>query len=69
MTHLLIFAVRGYQRFLSPLHPPLCRFYPTCSHYSIEALERHGFLFGLFMTLKRILRCHPFSNGGYDPVL
>ncbi|MEK7748064.1 MAG: membrane protein insertion efficiency factor YidD [Nitrospirota bacterium] len=69
MHHILILVVRGYQRFLSPLHPPVCRFYPTCSNYSIEALRRHGFFSGVFMTFNRILRCNPFSVGGHDPVL
>jgi putative membrane protein insertion efficiency factor len=68
MDRLFIVAVRGYQRFISPLYPPVCRFYPTCSGYSIEAVRRHGIVSGLFMALKRIVRCSPFSNGGYDPV-
>ena len=57
-----------YQRFISPLKAPSCRFYPTCSHYSLQALEKYGPVKGLWMTAARILRCHPFHPGGYDPV-
>ncbi|MXZ12686.1 MAG: membrane protein insertion efficiency factor YidD [Candidatus Dadabacteria bacterium] len=64
----LVFLVRLYQRAISPLLPSTCRFYPSCSAYSIEALREHGALRGIWMTLKRILRCHPLSAGGYDPV-
>ena len=64
----LVFLVRLYQRAISPLLPSTCRFYPSCSAYSIEALREHGALRGIWMTLRRILRCHPLSGGGYDPV-
>ena len=64
----LIFLVRLYQKTVSPLFPSTCRFHPSCSAYSIEALTEHGALAGIWMTLKRILRCHPLSAGGYDPV-
>ena len=64
----LVLAVRGYQVAISPLLPPACRYYPTCSHYAVEALERHGALRGGWLALRRILRCHPFRPGGYDPV-
>lgn len=67
MTRLLIGLVRLYQRFLSPLFPPSCRYQPTCSNYMIEALKKHG-INGFFMGVSRILRCHPFVKGGYDPV-
>ena len=60
--------VRLYQRTISPMLPQTCRFYPSCSAYSIEALKEHGALRGIWMTLRRILRCHPLSAGGYDPV-
>ena len=63
-----LFLIRVYQQFLSPLMPLGCRFYPTCSHYAAEAIERHGVLRGIWMGTHRILRCHPFSHGGYDPV-
>ena len=64
----LVFLVSFYQRAISPLLPSTCRFYPSCSAYSIEALREHGALRGTWMTLRRILRCHPLSAGGYDPV-
>ncbi|MBF0775289.1 membrane protein insertion efficiency factor YidD [Streptococcus azizii] len=67
MTTILIGFVRLYQRFLSPLFPPSCRYQPTCSTYMIEALQQHG-LSGFLMGLARILRCHPFVAGGKDPV-
>ncbi|MFD1231273.1 membrane protein insertion efficiency factor YidD [Levilactobacillus namurensis] len=60
--------VRGYQRWISPLFPPTCRYYPTCSTYMLQALAKHGALKGGLMGLARILRCHPFVHGGVDPV-
>ena len=60
--------IRSYQLFLSPLFPPNCRFHPTCSQYAIEAITIHGVPRGLTLTLRRLLRCHPFCRGGYDPV-
>ncbi|MGB9773579.1 MAG: membrane protein insertion efficiency factor YidD [Bacteroidota bacterium] len=68
MKRVLILLVRGYQFFLSPLFQNSCRFYPTCSQYSIEALQKHGALRGLWLSVKRVLRCNPFHPGGYDPV-
>ncbi|SDN62269.1 hypothetical protein SAMN04488137_0078 [Fictibacillus solisalsi] len=68
MKRLFILIFRFYQRFISPLTPPTCRFYPTCSHYGIEALQRFGAIRGSWLTLKRILKCHPFHPGGIDPV-
>lgn len=68
MAFFYLFIVRLYQSVISPLFPPVCRFYPTCSSYSMEAVQRHGFLSGMTMTVKRLLRCHPFCSGGYDPV-
>jgi len=64
----LIFLVRFYQAAIGPLLPPACRYYPSCSQYAIEALERHGALRGSWLAAKRIARCHPFRPGGYDPV-
>lgn len=64
----LILFVRAYQIVLSPLLPVSCRYYPSCSTYAIEALERHGALRGGWLTLRRLARCNPFRPGGYDPV-
>jgi len=60
--------VHGYRYFISPLLGPRCRFHPTCSEYALEALERHGVLRGGWLSLRRLLRCHPWHSGGYDPV-
>ena len=60
--------ILAYQRFLSPLLPPACRFYPTCSDYGYEAIAKYGIIRGGRMAAWRILRCHPFGRGGYDPV-
>ena len=68
MRRVLIAIVRAYQYLLSPWWGSQCRFTPTCSHYAIEALERHGALAGTWLAVRRILRCHPWSAGGYDPV-
>ncbi|RNL83184.1 membrane protein insertion efficiency factor YidD [Halostreptopolyspora alba] len=68
VARLLILPIRGYQRFISPLFPPVCRFYPSCSAYSAQALREHGALRGLWLTVRRIARCHPFHPGGLDPV-
>ena len=57
-----------YKIFLSPLLPPACRYYPSCSEYAMEAVEEHGPFHGAVLSLKRIFRCHPFRDGGYDPV-
>ncbi|RDE32173.1 membrane protein insertion efficiency factor YidD [Parageobacillus thermoglucosidasius] len=65
---LLISFIRFYQIFISPLKPPTCRFYPTCSHYGLEAVKRFGAIKGGWLTIKRILKCHPFHPGGFDPV-
>ncbi len=64
----LIVLVRFYQRCISPLTPPSCRFTPTCSQYALEALRKYGPLKGLWLTLKRLSRCHPWGGSGYDPV-
>lgn len=65
---LFIGIIRFYQIIISPLKPPTCRFYPTCSHYGLEAVKRFGALKGGFLTIKRIAKCHPFHPGGFDPV-
>lgn len=68
MKKILMFLVRWYQKNISPLSPPSCKYTPTCSQYSLEALERYGAIKGSYLSIKRILRCHPFAKGGYDPV-
>ncbi|HEX6626498.1 MAG TPA: membrane protein insertion efficiency factor YidD [Gemmatimonadaceae bacterium] len=68
MRTIFILLIRGYQVGISPLLPASCRYYPSCSAYAIEAFERHGTLRGLYLTVSRLLRCHPFHAGGYDPV-
>lgn len=65
---ILILPIRFYQLAISPLLPPACRFTPTCSQYAIEAIQRHGPLRGLWLAIRRILRCHPWGGSGYDPV-
>ncbi|HEY9618647.1 MAG TPA: membrane protein insertion efficiency factor YidD [Crinalium sp.] len=68
MKSILIGLIRAYRTFISPLYPPVCRFQPTCSQYAIEAIAQHGPLKGSWLAVRRILRCHPFHPGGYDPV-
>jgi uncharacterized protein len=62
----LVALVRGYQRFISPMLPPRCRFYPSCSAYALEALRLHGALRGCWLTVRRLSKCHPFHPGGFD---
>jgi len=64
----LIAVFKGYRYLISPLFPPVCRFVPSCSQYAIEAVRKHGAFRGTLLAAWRILRCHPFSRGGYDPV-
>lgn len=64
----LILLIKVYQFFISPLLPGVCRYRPTCSQYTIEALRTHGLVKGLYLGIKRILRCHPWGGSGYDPV-
>lgn len=68
MADLAILIVKGYQKAISPLFPASCRFYPSCSQYMIEALKKYGFRRGLWLGVKRLVRCHPWHPGGYDPV-
>ena len=68
MKKILIFLIKVYKKYISPLLPKSCRFYPTCSEYAIEAVYKYGVLKGSIRTIYRILRCNPFSKGGYDPV-
>ncbi|MCA1181373.1 membrane protein insertion efficiency factor YidD [Bacillus licheniformis] len=63
-----IIFIRFYQKAISPLFPPTCRFYPTCSNYGLEAIQRFGFIKGSYLLIKRLLKCHPLHPGGFDPV-
>jgi uncharacterized protein len=65
---LFIGLIQIYRRFLSPMLPPTCRYEPSCSLYTVQAIEKYGVLRGLFMGILRVLRCHPFARGGFDPV-
>ena len=67
-ARVLMVPVMGYRRFISPALPPVCRFHPSCSQYALEALRVHGAARGLWLTVCRLARCHPFNAGGYDPV-
>ncbi|MED3549039.1 membrane protein insertion efficiency factor YidD [Cytobacillus praedii] len=68
LKQLMIGIIRFYQIVISPLKPPTCRFYPTCSHYGLESVKRFGALKGGWLAIKRIVKCHPFHPGGFDPV-
>lgn len=68
MKQIALLLIRFYQRCISPLFPAKCRFYPTCSAYAFTAIERFGFFRGGWLALRRILKCHPFHPGGFDPV-
>lgn len=68
MKKIAIVIIKFYRLFLSPLKPPTCRFMPTCSEYALQAIEKYGIIRGGSMAIRRILRCHPFHPGGYDPV-
>ncbi|HVI41669.1 MAG TPA: membrane protein insertion efficiency factor YidD [Anaerovoracaceae bacterium] len=68
LKRIIILLIRGYQKFISPMFPSTCRFYPTCSQYFLLAVERYGAFKGSFLGIKRILKCHPFHPGGYDPL-
>ena len=68
MSELLLKLIRFYRKHLSPARPPCCRFIPTCSEYAMQAIEKYGAVKGSWLALRRLLRCHPFCKGGYDPV-
>ena len=68
MKHVMIWLIRLYKKYISPLKPPCCRFTPTCSAYAIEAFQKRGFFAGFILMTWRLLRCNPFGRGGYDPV-
>ncbi|WP_209703230.1 membrane protein insertion efficiency factor YidD [Clostridium algifaecis] len=68
MKKKLIYLIKIYRKYISPLKRPSCRFYPTCSEYALEALEKYGTVKGGIMSIERLIRCNPFCKGGYDPV-
>jgi len=68
MKKFFIIIIKAYQVFISPLSAGKCRYIPTCSNYAIEAIERHGVMKGVYLSVARVLRCNPFNAGGYDPV-
>ncbi len=68
MRRLVVFVIKLYKRFVSPFLPPACRFYPTCSDYAREAIMKYGVAKGSFLAVRRILKCHPLCEGGFDPV-
>jgi putative membrane protein insertion efficiency factor len=68
VRRLFIGLIQIYRRFLSPMLPPTCRYEPSCSLYTVQAIEKYGASKGLFMGIRRVLRCHPFARGGFDPV-
>lgn len=68
MTKLMIILLEFYQKHISPLKGPTCRFYPTCSEYSKHSFIKYGFFKGFYFTIKRVLKCHPLHKGGYDPL-
>ncbi len=68
MKKLFVFLIKVYQKIISPFFPPSCRYYPSCSEYSAQAISKYGVLKGVGKSVLRILRCNPFSKGGYDPI-
>ena len=68
MKKIFILGIKLYRKYISPIKRPCCIFYPTCSQYTLEAIEKYGAIKGSIMGIKRILRCHPFNKGGFDPV-
>jgi len=69
MKYIFIFFIRGYQKVISPMFPPSCRFYPTCSEYAVQAFSKYGVIKGGAKASWRILRCNPFNKGGFDPLI
>ncbi|MEQ1487884.1 MAG: membrane protein insertion efficiency factor YidD [Methylotenera sp.] len=68
MARILTWLIKAYQIVLSPFFGQQCRFYPTCSHYALETINKHGAFLGSYYTVRRLLRCHPWHDGGHDPI-
>lgn len=68
MKKFFLYLIKGYQTFVSPMLGMRCRFHPTCSNYAMESIEQHGVILGIFHSVKRLGKCHPFHDGGFDPV-
>lgn len=68
MKKILLYIIKFYQKFISPMFPAKCRFYPTCSAYTYQAINEYGSIKGIYLGMKRIIKCHPFNEGGYDPL-
>ena len=68
MKHIAILLIKLYQWTIKPMLGDVCRFYPSCSHYGLQALQKHGFFKGIWLTAKRLLKCHPWHPGGHDPI-
>ena len=71
MKKIFIFLIKGYQKFISPIFHHLgvnCKYYPSCSNYMMQAIQKYGCIKGIYLGIKRLLRCHPFAKGGYDPL-
>jgi len=68
MRRVIIIIIKAYKRYISPILPDSCRFYPSCSQYAIDAVQKYGFMRGIVIASYRILRCNPFNRGGYDPI-
>jgi putative membrane protein insertion efficiency factor len=68
MKGVILLFILFYQKFISPIKPRTCRYYPTCSQYTYQAIEKFGLVKGLYYGMKRVFRCHPFAKGGYDPI-
>ena len=68
VNKIFISLIRFYQKVISPMTPPSCRFYPSCSQYAVEAIQKHGAIKGSYLAIRRLSKCHPFHHGGHDPV-
>ncbi|MFH1941593.1 MAG: membrane protein insertion efficiency factor YidD [bacterium] len=68
LKRFILYVLKAYKKFISPVLPSTCRFYPTCADYTTQAIKKHGIVTGLFLGVKRLVRCNPLNSGGYDPV-